>query len=202
MNQPAKDDESLGDPAERAIQCRKVTRAQRLNSSRVSSIERSHIIRATGSCRSRSRAKPQSNVVGVNRSCCRIGVHIRERRVGEDDRSRSGSGSHDERLDAEAANEIGDSDTIVVGRQVTLVPGESERRIGYLDQESIELRLWRESGCFHVHDFDVAKRVDGHPPLCAENASRGYCRRGGNHAEGCALRQRTDAHKAEYEANC
>ena len=117
----------LLDSAERAIQVAVIARAQSLNASGVSSVERSLCIGTTGGGCSRWRTKPQSNVVGMNRSSLRIRVHIGERRVGEHHRRGTSSGCHNERFDAEATDEVGDSVSMLVGRQVALILGQSER---------------------------------------------------------------------------
>src|SRR5215471_4781582 len=51
-----------------------------------------------------------------------------------------------------------------------------------------------------MHDLDVAKRVDGYLFFRIENTARGHRICGRDYVESCALRYRTDAHQAEYEA--
>ena len=50
---------------------------------------------------------------------------------------------HDERLDAEAADEALPAFPLVIGLDVTLIPSQPERRIGELDYKKIKLRIWR-----------------------------------------------------------
>lgn len=66
------------------------------------------------------------------------------------DRSGAASGSHNEGLNAETANEIGNTSAVFIGSEVALIPGQPEGSIGQLDYESIELRLWWQSRCFRA----------------------------------------------------
>ena len=82
------------------------------------------------------------------RACVRNGLTVHHR-------SRTASRRHNEGLDAEAANEIGYPSALVIGREVALVPRQAKGRIAQLDYESIELRLWRQTGRFQVHHFNI-----------------------------------------------
>jgi hypothetical protein len=91
----------------------------------------------------------------MNWSRRRVGIRIRNRLVVHN-RSGTASWRDNEGFNAETANEIGNSPAVFVGREVALIPGQAERSIGQLDDESVELRLRWQAGCFQVHDFNIA----------------------------------------------
>ena len=54
--------------------------------------------------------------------------------------------------------------------QVTLVPGNSEWRIGHLDDKEVEVRVLRQVVRRDLHYLDRALRLDGDPGVCAFEA--------------------------------
>jgi hypothetical protein len=78
-------------------------------------------------------------MVGLHRAGRRVLCCIRERRIVEDKGCRSNSGGDDECLDAEAPPEVLDGIPFVVSFEVSLIPRQSERCVGHLDHEEVEI---------------------------------------------------------------
>src|SRR5262249_51372769 len=116
----------LLNPAQGTVEVRKIARTQCLDAGSVVSIERSH---GAGTSRRRGGgggAKPQADVIGVNRSRGWVRVCVRNGRSVHD-RGWTAARGDDEGFNAEAADEIRNSPSIVVRCEVALIPGQAER---------------------------------------------------------------------------
>lgn len=92
-------------------------------------------------------------MISMNRCCCRI--HSRILRVYN--RGGPATWANDKGFDAEASDEIGNTFTVCIRREITLIPGEAEWRIRKLGYESIKFRVRRQATCLQVHDFHIAQ---------------------------------------------
>ena len=63
---------------------------------------------------------------------------------GVDDGCRRATRRDDKRLDAEAADERSVALTVGIGLDISLVPGQAERRVRNLDDKEIEVRIRRQ----------------------------------------------------------
>jgi hypothetical protein len=91
----------------------------------------------------RRRAKPKAEVVHLYRVERRVQARIRKRSI-EHDRGWCAARRHCKRLNAEAANELPVASSILVGFDVALVPGDSKRSFGDLDDKEVELGVGRQ----------------------------------------------------------
>jgi hypothetical protein len=148
-----------------------------LKSGVVLTIERGDSRRAPRVLCSGGRVEPKAEVVHLDRIERGVRTGIRKRAV-ENDRRRRAALRERERLYAEATEELLVAAAVLVGHDVTLVPGHAKRRRRNLDHEEIEIRVGRQAFDRDVHDIDGTARLNLHRGRRVRKAA---FRAGGNH---------------------
>ena len=80
-------------------------------------------------------------MVGLYRAGRRVLCCIRKWRIIEDERCRRDTGSDDECFNAEASPEVLGGIAFIVSFEVPLIPSQSERCVGHLDHEEVEVGI-------------------------------------------------------------
>ena len=68
-------------------------------------------------------------------------------------RSISNTGSHNESFDTESADELTVANTVFIGLDIALVPGQAKRPIRHLDDEQVVARVRGQTRRFDLHDL-------------------------------------------------
>src|SRR5215813_11271865 len=103
---------------------------------------------------------------GVNRRSLRILVGVWEWWLIVHDRRRRDVRRYDECLNIEAADELPVAFPVLVGLDVALIPREAKGCIRDLDDEEVELGIWRQPADVDVHLLDWAQGFDSHTRAC------------------------------------
>ena len=135
--------------------------AQGLDPGRVIAIEWRDGVGAVGLGCILRRVEPETEMERMHRIGRGVAIRVWKRSLVMNDRRPGGAGRDDEGLDAEPADERADPDTVLVGLNVALIPGQAEGRIGDLDHEKVEFGIrWQLLGD-HRHLLDRSERMDG-----------------------------------------
>ncbi len=149
---------------QRASVIREVRGVQHLNPRVVLAVEGRHRSRAPGILSVRERVEPQAQMIHLEWS--RGGIHARIReRAREDQRSRSAVRCDGERLDAEDSPDVLKRVAILIGLDVSLIPGHPKRRLRSLEHKEVEAGLRGQTMRRDVQILGGA--VIDHTDICA-----------------------------------